>query len=133
MPKDRGETLLFTDGANGALVGYATWRFRRLRVREGEPKRHVAQVHYMGIDRVYQHRPAAGGGSVATRVFATVEREILDHGGHKDAMPFVIEVEVGNEHARAVYVHWGFEHARFETSKTGRSYERLWRPPPADN
>jgi hypothetical protein len=66
-------------------------------------------------------------------MFATAEADARKHPKAVPNMPFRIDVDDGNSHARDVYAHWGFETCGWETSKTGRRYELMWRPPVEDD
>ena len=62
-------------------------------------------------------------------MFATMEPQARAHPKAKEDMPVVLEVEVGNDHARGVYVERReFEHLGFrEPPGTDRRYEVLSR------
>jgi GNAT superfamily N-acetyltransferase len=118
-------TLIFLDEANEALVGFVRWSFRRENVRG--KKELMGLIHYIAVAPIYQ------GKRLADAMFATAEQEAIayavDHGkGHAD-MPFRINVDKGNTRAQKVYERWGFESWKVYTSKTGREYIHMWRPP----
>jgi ribosomal protein S18 acetylase RimI-like enzyme len=83
----------------------------------------------MGLIRYLGVAPAYRGRGLATEMFAAAEREAVAHEKGSEDMPFRINVDKDNLTARAIYEHWGFEYWRMFTSKTGREYAHLWRPP----
>ena len=89
----------------------------------------MGQIHLMGITPAYQHKQSIQGCSLASEILATAEQDAIEHEKGHDAMPFRIDVDKDNTRALAIYEHWGFQHLRFFTSKTGREYRQLWRPP----
>jgi len=131
-PTDRGETIQFFDEETGALAGYITWRLRRERVLEAESKRWAIQIHFIGIARTYQHEKCTEDCSIATLMFETALEAAVTSPRARPNMPALIDAEVDNTHALAVYKQrWSFEHRRFRTGGDGRRYEELWRPPAA--
>ncbi len=61
-------------------------------------------------------------------MFATMESVARASPKARSDMPVVLEVEVGNDHAREVYLYWGFEYlGPREAPGTGRRYEVLMR------
>lgn len=64
-----------------------------------------------------------------SEMLATAEREAIEHDKGSEEMPFRIDADKDNIRAREIYEHWGFEYWRPFTSKSGREYAQLWRPP----
>jgi hypothetical protein len=125
---NRGHTILFEDEDTGDLVGYATWRIRKIRLPPDHKQHRVIELHYLGIVSKYQGEKCATGESVASQIFATMEQQARGHKRAKHDMPIVLEVEVGNDHARDVYLYWEFEViGPREAAGTGRRYEVLSR------
>ena len=127
-PHDRGHTIVFTDGDTGALVGYITWRIRKLRLPHDNKQRKVIEMHYIGVVVAYRGEKSTGGESIASQMFATAEAAARADSKARPDMPVVLEVEAENAHAREVYVErWGFEPLGFREPASGRRYEVLAR------
>jgi len=127
-PHDRGHTVLFSDADTNALVGYVTWRIRKLRLPHDNKQRKVIELHYLGIVPEYRGEKCTGGESVASQMFATAEATARADSKARPDMPVILEVEVENTHAREVYVEgWGFESLGFREPSGGRRYEVLAR------
>jgi ribosomal protein S18 acetylase RimI-like enzyme len=125
---NRGETIIFSDADTDAFVGYVTWRLRKLRLPHDDKQRRVIELHYLGIVPAYRGQKCAAGESIASQMFATAEAAARSHSKARPDMPVVLEVEVENDHARAVYVdRWEFESLGFREPYNGRRYEVLWR------
>lgn len=122
-----GGTLVFFDDETGVLVGFVAWRLWRENVRGR--KELMGQIHLMGIIPDYQGKQSIQGCSLASEMFATAERAAIEHEKGSEDMPFRIDADKDNTRAREIYEHWGFEHWRMFTSKSGREYAQLWRPP----
>lgn len=120
-------TLVFFDEGTDVLVGFVAWRLRREKVRER--KELMGQIHLMGIIPAYQGKRSIQGCSLASEMLATAEREAIEHDKGSEEMPFRIDADKDNIRAREIYEHWGFEYWRPFTSKSGREYAQLWRPP----
>jgi ribosomal protein S18 acetylase RimI-like enzyme len=127
-PHNRGHTIIFSDGDTGALVGYVTWRIRKLRLPHDNRQRKVIEMHYIGVVPPYRGEKSTGGESIASQMFATAETAARADSKARPDMPVVLEVEVENAHAREVYVEgWGFESLGFREPANGRRYEVLAR------
>lgn len=110
-------------------MGYVTWRIRKIRLPHDNKQRRVIELHYLGVATEYREEKCSTGESIASQMFATMEAEARAHPKAKPDMPIVLEVEVGNDHARGVYVkRWEFEHLGFRVVPgTDREYEVLSR------
>jgi ribosomal protein S18 acetylase RimI-like enzyme len=122
-----GGTLVFFDDETGVLVGFVAWRLRKEKVRGR--KEVMGQIHLMGIIPAYQGKQSVHGRSLASEMFATAEKDAIEHEKGSDDMPFRIDADNNNVRAREIYEHWGFEYWRPFMSKSGRKYAQLWRPP----
>jgi GNAT superfamily N-acetyltransferase len=114
------ETILFFDEETGALAGYVTWRMWRENIRGR--KEWMGQIHLMAVARAYL------GKGVSTVMFATAEQAAIEHPKGTADMPFRIDVDNENTHAREIYERWGFERWRCK-EKHRRVYRQMWRPP----
>jgi ribosomal protein S18 acetylase RimI-like enzyme len=118
------------------IVGYATWRIRKIRLPPSNKQHQVIELHYIGVIPAYQGKETTGGESVASQIFATAEAAARadPKAKKKPHIQTVLEVEVGNEHARDVYTkRWDFEFLGYRTAPgTDRRYEVMSRAAPAD-
>jgi hypothetical protein len=109
---------------------------RKIRLPHDNKQHRVIEFHYIGVASGYQGEKCVKEDqddpeeSVATRMFATAEAAARAHPKARADMPIVLEVEVGNDHAREVYVErWHFELLGRREPASGRQYEVLARAP----
>jgi ribosomal protein S18 acetylase RimI-like enzyme len=82
----------------------------------------VIELHYFGVAAGYQ------GQGCASDMFGEMERQARAHPKARPDMPIVLEVEVGNTHAREIYDRWDFVYLGPRTAEgTDRHYEVLAR------
>jgi hypothetical protein len=133
---DQGSTILFEDRETGTLIGYITWRIRRVRLPPSHKQHRVIEMHYIGLVPAYQSLKTTSGESIASQMFATAEAEARKHPKvlKRPDMRTVLEVEVGNDKARDVYLkRWEFELLGTRTAEgTERTYEVLSRAAPEE-
>jgi ribosomal protein S18 acetylase RimI-like enzyme len=128
---------LFEDRETGTLVGYVTWRIRKVRLPPSHKQHRVIELHYIGLVPAYQGMKTTTGESIASQMFATAEAAARCHpqAMKRPDMRTVLEVEVGNDKARDIYIkRWQFELLGPRTAEgTGRTYEVLSRAAPSDD
>jgi hypothetical protein len=97
------------------------------------PKEYVGVVALMAVAPAYQGEKTVEGPSVATTIVARAEQLMREHEKGSDQMPLRIDVNVGNDHAREIYINrWGFTHWKWRPDPPAEpAYEVLIRRPSA--
>jgi ribosomal protein S18 acetylase RimI-like enzyme len=109
----------------GALVGYGSWKHRRLDTPQGPAQEIV--IDWFGIDQAYRRKLDPEGYRWSDRLYATVEADAVEH-SESDA-PFALEVHADNEGAIRFWERQGFrfEEEVFVAVEGGRPYRRMIR------
>lgn len=106
-PSKRGETFLFYDADNDALVSFANWRHRDVKMPYGPDV--AISIEWLGIAVGYQGEKTTDGPSICRRLIETVEQRARSHERSTPDTPLYLEVDARNEHAENVYRHFGFQ------------------------
>ena len=112
-PLPEGTIVFFDCDADASgipvVVGFVQWKLRKERV-EG-PKEYVGEIALMFIAPSYRGQKTTQGPSIASTMLATAEAAIRVLPDTTDDTPLRIDVNIGNDYARGIYVnHWGFTH-----------------------
>ena len=110
-----------------------TARRKPLTHRWIQAKEYVGLIQLLGVALAYRGQKTTEGPSVARAIVARAEQAMREHEKGNDEMPLRIDVNVGNDRARSIYVDsWGFAHWKWRPEPPAQAeYEVLIRKPSA--
>lgn len=92
----------------GEIVGFGCWK-HTIREREGEGPEPVIQMQYFGINLRFQGARLADGTKCADVLYATLEKDAIEHDESTPGMPIDLMCEKDNDYGIRFWQRQGFE------------------------